>query len=171
MSYILRRLPIDPNPVRFRNEVCRVRSPQIIVWVSLNVRSSEEWDPRLPRFPAILDTGNSHSFFIRESHLIQWAGIRPAAMRELGSAVSTGVPVKLRHGCLFLHRNLPGLRDKDSGRPPVLLSTREGISVCSDSHPRAPRLPLLGLRALTANKLTLIVDGARNEVSLRTAAR
>jgi hypothetical protein len=33
----------------------------------------------------------------------------------------------------------------------------------------APRLPLIGLRAIVANKFRLIIDGKRREVTLKTA--
>jgi hypothetical protein len=44
----------------------------------------------------------------------------------------------------------------------------QGISVVPDDSPLAPRLPLLGLRAIIHNGLKLTIDGERAEVSLRT---
>ena len=42
-----------------------VRAYQIIAWVSLSVKGLAELDPRSPRFPAVIDTGNNHNFAIR----------------------------------------------------------------------------------------------------------
>lgn len=171
MTYILRRLPISRVPVQFRGASIEVRHPQIIVWVSVGLREPSGWDPRLPRFPAILDTGNSHNFLIRESHLAAWAGIDHRALDEFGRVDVSGQPVTERLAQVFVHRNLPRRRDSFYEAPPFHASAGDRIAVCPDSHPRAPRLPLLGLRSLISNRLTLTIDGVRGEVSLRTARR
>jgi hypothetical protein len=41
------------------------------------------------------------------------------------------------------------------------------ISVFEDED--APRLPLVGLRTIIANKLTLVIDGNHREVTLKTS--
>jgi hypothetical protein len=168
MTQLLRRMPIDASDVLVRGQRYRIKRPQIIVWMSIDLRDHKVWDARVTRFPAILDTGNSHSFLIRESQLIEWAGINPSAVREFGSTRVSGIAIPQRLACLFLHQNVPGNRDVCSESKPFFLSTDNGIAVCSDNHPRAPRLPLLGLRTLIQNKLILTVNGSRSEVSLRT---
>ena len=50
-----------------------------------------------------------------------------------------------------------------------LLKMIEGITVVPEGTPGAPRLPLLGLRTITQNGLTLIINGGRREVTLKTA--
>jgi hypothetical protein len=42
----------------------------------------------------------------------------------------------------------------------------QGISVFDDAE--APRLPLIGLRAIVANKLRLLIDGHRRYATLKT---
>jgi hypothetical protein len=70
---ILNRLPCSSarTTINVRGESVRVRPYQIVVWVSLNLREVTNWDVRVPRFPAILDTGLSHNFSIRVSHLLR----------------------------------------------------------------------------------------------------
>ncbi len=168
MTQLLRRLPIEANDVVVRGQRYRIKRPQIIVWVSINLWDHEVWDTRVPRFPAILDTGNSHSFMIRESQLIEWAGISPYSLPQLSSTRVSGKAVPLRLASLFLHRNVRGKRDVGGDASPIFLLTDKGIAVCSDDHPRAPRLPLLGLRLLIRNKLILTVNGSHSDVSLCT---
>jgi hypothetical protein len=42
----------------------------------------------------------------------------------------------------------------------------QGISVFDEED--APRLPLIGLRTIVANKLNLVIDGDRRRVTLKT---
>lgn len=42
----------------------------------------------------------------------------------------------------------------------------EGIALHVPGDPGAPRLPLLGLRALVDNRLRAIIDGSRRHVSI-----
>jgi hypothetical protein len=44
----------------------------------------------------------------------------------------------------------------------------QGISVVPNDSPIAPRLPLLGLKAIVHNNLKLVIDGKRREVTLKT---
>jgi hypothetical protein len=41
----------------------------------------------------------------------------------------------------------------------TILHCPEGVSVFPDGHPVAPRLPLLGLRAVARNKIKIVIDG------------
>lgn len=62
---------------------------------------------------------------------------------------------------VHLHRNIPGKTELTGETFP--LETPQGITVLKDG----PRIPLLGLRAIVANKLKLIVDGERQSVTLK----
>jgi len=64
---ILDRLPFSETrtEVWTPDQLVTVKPYQVIVTVSLAVRELIELDPGLPRFPAILDTGNNHNFAIR----------------------------------------------------------------------------------------------------------
>ena len=82
MTTILRDLPYFDarSVVVVRNRHVPIKPQQIVVWVSLAEIEQNELLPGTPRFPAILDTGCSHNFGIREEHLIQWAGLQSGAI-------------------------------------------------------------------------------------------
>jgi len=63
-----------------------------------------------------------------------------------------------------VHGNVPGrtaLRGDNYS-----LEMPQGISVFEEGD--APRLPLIGLRTIVANKLRLLIDGNRRQVTLKT---
>jgi hypothetical protein len=152
-----------------RGEAVRVRPYQIIVWVSIGPRRDSAWDPRTPHFPAILDPGNNHNLLIYASQLLRWAGIRPESLPLLGALRERGRRVPLYAATVWLHRNLPGTRDVGE-REPYPLILEDGIAVDPDEGASAPHLPLLGLRALTDNRLRTMIDGERRRLSIRTGA-
>jgi hypothetical protein len=139
-----------------------IRAYQVVVWVSLSVRAVVS-----PRFPAVLDTGHSHNFSIREEELKAWTGLVPEAMEVVGSIRVNNRLVLLREADLVLRENVPGSRDAIRGEP-HLLETTQGIVIHKSGDPVAPRLPVLGLRALVRNKLRLVIDGPAMTVSLES---
>jgi len=122
-----------------------VRPYQIVVpvglWLGTHVSA---------RFPAILDTGHSHNFSIRREQVRDWA---KAGLRQTGFIRVNGQLVPLAEADL----DLEGIR----------IRCPEGIAVYPDNHPNAPRLPLLGLRAIARNGLTVEIDGTKKEVTIR----
>lgn len=154
---ILDRLPYDDEPtlLSFHGGTVQVRRHQIIVWVRI-----EGWV-----FPAALDTGHSHNFSIPERHLKGWAGID--ALTRIGSVEVNRVLLPQYEADIWIHHNHRGTREPKGEAS--LLRMDEGITVVPEGTPGAPRLPLLGLRAITQNGLTLIIDGGRREVTLKTA--
>ena len=42
----------------------------------------------------------------------------------------------------------------------------EGITIYPEGAPNTPRLPLLGLRAISRNGLRIVIDGKRREVTI-----
>jgi hypothetical protein len=84
---ILDRLPYssDPTVVSVPGGRVRVKRYQIVVDVGISLQALREWDPRMPRFPAILDTGNNHNLSISRGHLLRWAGLQPEALRIIGA--------------------------------------------------------------------------------------
>jgi hypothetical protein len=72
---------------------------------------------------------------------------------------------------LWLYRNWPGTREVAPERLPFLFDFREGIAVYPQGRPWAPRLPVLGLRALRRAGLQLHIDCRRGLVNLRTPWR
>jgi hypothetical protein len=63
-----------------------------------------------------------------------------------------------------IHRNAPGRLER-TGRT-YRLEMPQGVSVFPDGSADAPCLPLLGLRTIIANKLRLVIDGTRRDVTL-----
>lgn len=166
---ILDRLRYSDEPVTLavRGEAARVRPYQIVVWVSLSVEGLPVWDPRAPRLPAILDTGHNHNFAIGRGQLLRWAGIDPRLLPLRGAIRDKGQRLPLHAADLWLFPNRPGTRDIRDGAEPYRLLVEDGIAVYPDET--APRLPLLGLRALTLNRLRSVIDGDRRQVWVRTA--
>jgi hypothetical protein len=102
---------------------------------------------------------------IARGQLLRWAGIPPERLDHIGNIRERGQRIPLHAAALWLHRNVPGQRQVSMARP-FLLEIEDGIAIHPDET--APRLPVLGLRALTVNKLHLAVDSEGRSVSLRT---
>jgi len=151
-----------------RGEAVRIKAHQIVAWASLTLSPAHQATTETPRLPVILDTGNTQSFSIRESHLRRWAGIEPALLRRLGTTRHGGRVFPLHAAGLWLHRNRPGERDAFAEQSPYFIQCEAGVVVHPDHAPGAPRLPLFGLRALEENRLHLKVNAARRRVSLRS---
>ena len=73
MPAIIRNLPFSDRSttVRVRGRPVRVKSDQIIVWVSIAEKGARSLHPNTPRLLAILDTGSNHNFVIRRSQLVR----------------------------------------------------------------------------------------------------
>jgi hypothetical protein len=63
-----------------------------------------------------------------------------------------------------VHCNVPGRAALRGDSYP--LEMPQGISVFEEAD--APRLPLIGLRTIVANRLRLVIDGDRRQVTLKT---
>jgi hypothetical protein len=66
---------------------------------------------------------------------------------------------------VWLHRNLSGYRDQLASLPPLCLQLN-GVALFPQAVGNAPRLPLLGLRALVLNRLRVTIDCEHRLVSL-----
>jgi hypothetical protein len=169
VTSILRQLPNFPTETTALapdGEVI-VRSYQIIVWVSLSLQSTMVLKPSAPRFPAILDIGNNHNFAIQEDHLHRWTGFTLATLVVKGRIQVAGNVVPLLAANVWIHPNEPRKRD-ELAVPAYCLELEEGIAVYPAGLAGAPRLPLLGLRAIVRNGLHLTVNGKKCQVSLRS---
>src|SRR5438270_14044659 len=109
MTAILRRLPFSDRPgaVSARGTTLQIKAHQIIVWVSLSAADVLTLEPSCPRFPVILDTGNTQRFSLRESQLRRWAGIDPRLLFRVGRTRHGGRVFALHAARLWLHRNQP----------------------------------------------------------------
>jgi len=119
----------------------------------------------MPRFPAILDTGNNHNLSISRGHLVRWAGLQPEVLRIIRAKRERQQRIPLHDASVWLHRNRPGERALTDQKP-LPLNLEEGIAIYADDL--GPRLPVLGLRALTRNRIHLAIDTERMRASLRT---
>ena len=107
----------------------------------------------------------NHNFSIRSEHFERWARLQ---LRQRGKVRTRGDKVPLLAGSVWIHPNQPGTSDPSEGQP-IRLEMHEGLIVYPEDAPNPARLPILGLRALVRNHLTLIIDGKRREVTLKTA--
>jgi hypothetical protein len=151
---IIDRLPITDRPgiINVQGDLLDIYRNQIIVWVSIG-------DPRRV-FPAILDTGHSHNFSSRESHLSRWSGV---TLPKIGELEIGRERVDQYAADIYVHHSVRGRLTGKTSR----LQMPQGISIFSNESAQAPRLPLVGLKSLISNRLRLIVDGARREASLQ----
>ena len=174
MPTILRDLPFLPDQakdVKFEGRSVAIKGDQIMVWIGITEGEQTEFDPHRPVFPAILDPGYSHDFSIRHEHLIQWAGLDPRWLEGGRDARINKEVVPLYKADVWLHPNVPGKRNRAAGGEPFRLPLDTGIAVYPPSMSTAPRLPLLGLRALRLARLHLTIDCDRCSVTLRTPRR
>jgi hypothetical protein len=152
---ILDRLPIADRPqiISVGGGAVQVHRNQIIAWISIN-------DASRP-LPAIVDTGHGHNLSIAAGQLARWSG---ATLNRVGELEVDGKRVVQYAADVRMHRNVRGRAGLTGESYP--LEMPQGISVMPDED--APRLPLIGLRAIVANKLRLIIDGNRRDVTLKT---
>jgi hypothetical protein len=174
MPTILRDLPFfpeKPEDVEFDGRRISTKPDQIMVWVGITEGEQTDFDPRRPWFPAILDPGFSHNSSIRHEHLIRWAGLDPRWLKQERAVRINDELVPLYEADVWLHPNVPGKRDRAAGGEPFRLALDTGIAIYPPTMSSAPRLPLLGLRALRLARLHLTIDCDRCSVTLRTARR
>jgi hypothetical protein len=152
---IIDRLPVADGThlISVRGEVVDVYRNQIILWISI--------DDMLRPLPAILDTGHGHNLSIGEGQLQRWSG---ASLKRIGELEIGHQWVVQYAADVRLHRNVPGRAALRGDSYP--LEMPQGISVLETGD--APRLPLIGLRTIVANKLRLMIDGDRRYVTLKT---
>jgi hypothetical protein len=152
---ILDRLPIPDRPhvITVGEDVVQVHRNQNVVWISIS--------DMLRPFPAILDTGHGHNLSIAERQIARWSG---AGLKRIGELEIDRVRVVQHAADVRMHRNVSGKAELTGESYP--LEMPQGISVLPDEQ--APRLPLIGLRAIIANKLRLLIDGERRQVTLKT---
>jgi hypothetical protein len=130
-----------PTKVTVQGREIPVKADQIIVWVSLAAGGAARLSPRTPRFPAILDTGHTHNFSIREHQLIEWAGIDPRTLTKTGEIRVGSDRLPLFEADVWMYQNVPGKTDLAAGRAPVCVELDAGVAIYPRSMDTAPRLP------------------------------
>ena len=175
MPTIIRDLPYfdQPTRVQVRGRSFSVKRDQIVVWISITEKGVQQLDPRVPRFPAILDTGCNCTLLINEQHLTSWAGIHLGYLPQLLRMRVAGQPVSHLAANAWLHPNVPGKRDDLAGQPPFLLELLPGIAVypAKEGLSLYPRFPLLGMRAFRRAGLHIAIDCRRSRVTICSARR
>lgn len=151
MSLIVDRLPFfeEATYVESPSGSILVRPYQIVLWISLSVASRIS-----SSFPAILDTGHTHNFSIREQQLAEWAPAMMTNLRTIGLARVNKQPVVLKEAGIVIHQNVPGTRERLAANH--VLDLPQGIAVHGRTDPFGPRLPLLGMRALVRNQVVSV---------------
>lgn len=172
MSRLLDRAPIprESSEIVVGGERVRIRANQIIVWLSLTARPTQELNPMVRDFPAVLDTGHTHTFSIQSRHLAQWAGLSIDSLPVTGTVRERGRRITRRAARIWIRPSAAGSQARLADVRPFLLTNFEGIAVYPPDL-MFPRLPILGLGAISDNRLVLIVNGRRREATLRTAYR
>lgn len=168
---ILDRLPIAETrtSLRFGGRSITVHRNQLLVWVSVHLSGVLKPEVDIPRFPALLDTGNNIDFSIQDRHLREWAGIDPRLLEPVGVMEINRQVVTLRRATVWLYPNHPGRPEVASDKPPFFLDMARGIAVhAPDPVDPGPRLPLLGLPAFLDNDLDWWLDPERRHVTVQT---
>ena len=73
---ILDRLPIleERTSLRFGDRYSTIHRNQVLVWVSVDLAGDLEPGQSIPKFPALLDTGNNFDFSLQDRHLASGQG-------------------------------------------------------------------------------------------------
>lgn len=165
MPFLLTRVPLvaAERIVAPAGTLVTLRAYQPVVWVRLAPWSGEP-HPEAVTFPAVLDTGNNHTFLIPAPLFRAWARVEPNDLRPLRMVEVNGVLVP-GHGfnldLLRLRRGNP------TDRVAARLQTDRGIAIIPDEFVgRFPRMPVLGVRSLTVNRVTFTLNGGRRTFSL-----
>jgi hypothetical protein len=139
------------------------RAYQPVAWVRL-VPWVREPPARAVIFPAVIDTGNNHFFMIPGVLFREWAGVDYDDSPRGRTIIVSGIPLKTYGFNIDLFR----LRSGKPGRAPVArLQMGEGITIIPDTlSANLPRVPVIGVRTLTVNRITFTIDGDRQTFSI-----
>jgi hypothetical protein len=125
---LLDRLPILENreSLRFGDRYVTIHANQIVVWVSVHLSEVLVPEENIPRFPALLDTGNNFGFSVQDRHLREWAGIDPGLLKLLGDFEINEQVVTRREATVWLYPNIPGRQAAAGGQAAVSAGDEQG---------------------------------------------
>jgi len=154
---------------------------QIVVGVSIAIDTVIRFHDDLPIIPAILDIGLNQSFSIHQYHLEESAGIPKQTLAHFKlNQTYFNQEYDICNASLWLHR-LPFQRNNNGPPPrsPVFLGQSSTVIVYKyHKHQLAkhiinnyvyPRLPCLGMKALTENHLRFFLDGKGDKSRFRVS--
>jgi hypothetical protein len=138
-----------------------VKPLYIVVYVSLAIRD----EIRGP-LPVMLDPGHNHNFSISKDQLQSLLNVDGDTLPASGRARLRGEEVVLRKVDVLLHRNS---KRKPAINPnnPVSLDIHNDRGIAVHQNPLSV-LPVLGIRSFARNKLKLVIDYEKLDVSLTT---
>jgi hypothetical protein len=167
MPFTLSRVPLNgaDRTVLLRGESVILRPLQPVIWIRLAAWELAEAAKTQPiTFPVVVDTGNNGTLLIPESVFRAAVGVSPAALKGRATAPVNGILL----ACYGFNLDLLRLRggvplERVVGR----LQTDRGVFLIpTELEHRFPRLPVLGVRCLTLNRLTFSLSGDRRTFSL-----
>jgi hypothetical protein len=140
-----------------------LRAYQPVVWVRLVPWAGLSTPDAVP-FPAVIDTGNNNSFLIPAPFFRAWSRTDPDLSFPGRPALVNGIPLRFHRYNLDLFRTRGG---GPTDRVAARLQTDQGVMIIPDALvPSFPRLPVLGVRCLTTNRITFSLNGDKQTFSL-----
>lgn len=166
MPFRLTRIPLvgAEHVVSPGGVTITLRMYQPVIWVRL-VPWAGRTDPEAVTFPAVVDTGNNHSFLIPATLFRAWVRLDPAALVTKHRVRVQTAELSCHALNLDVYRTRAGIpTDRLAGR----LQTDRGIVIVGERYEHLfPRLPVIGVRCLRASRAVFSLDGGRATFSLR----
>lgn len=184
MAILIDELPFfgDKRDIKLPDgEPEKLKANQILLWMSIRPKGSSRPNASAPRFPVIFDSGLNISMTMRRSHFLKWVDHmqREQAYVRSGRTSCNGRNVSLFSVEAWLYRNAPDTNDQILNQAPNRIVLAEGLGVYDEtkspeeflivdklSKDPGPRLPTLGILAITANQLSIHIDGKRRRVRI-----
>ena len=146
----------------------RAYHDQIIIWATFTTSHLISPPVTAQLFPLLLDTGFNDAFLMQRRQAETWlaptllvgAGLTGRVL-QVGQERILGLDL-----ALWLYSNVPGTRTPDPSRTPVWINLPLGATLTPPGSAYTKEKPLLGLRAIRFNGLSLRIDGQRGCVSL-----
>lgn len=148
----------------------RLLHDQIAVWASLTPADWQAPAAGLHVFPLIIDTGFNEYLLLQGAQAGAWlpAQVRLALRRNGRFFPVRDERIENWAALLWIYPNVPGTRALDLGASPVRLELPDGATLAPVGSRYCREKPLLGMRTITSNRLTLRIDGARQRIWLDT---
>jgi hypothetical protein len=163
--------------VRFCGTDAAIHADQPIVWIVVAPFEATRIAPDTHRyFPAVLDTGFAGRVLLNHRHLTAWAGVGESDLRlEPKTETVYGQVLPRLQLKAWLLTTDPILNTASAYQHAFPLRIRDGITVVTKATAtpwnQRPELPLLGMRLLADNFLTLTVHGLQRTIDLQTDRR